>query len=160
MSDVHHNSQPSLPLPGLLAAAKDAMVAELHGRLAGLGYGDIRDSHGCVFRFVREDGLRLTELAARAGITKQSAGEIVDDLERRGYVERAPDPDDRRAKIILLTERGRQAQAAASHIFAETEERWAERFGAEQMALLRATLEAVVASEVPQAVAGLGAVPA
>ena len=44
------------------------------------GYADIRPTHGCVFRFVREEGMRLTDLAELAGITKQSAGELVDDL--------------------------------------------------------------------------------
>ena len=83
------------------------------------GYADIRPTHGCVFRFVREDGMRLTELAALAGMTKQSVGELVDDLVDLGYVERIPDPEDRRAKLICLTERGSEAQGVGFGLFAE-----------------------------------------
>ena len=103
-----------IPLPGLLDVAAEALLAEFRGELEEAGYDDIRPTHGCVFRFVREEGMRLTELASNAGMTKQSAGELVDDLVELGYVERIPDPADRRAKLICLTERGREAQRSAS----------------------------------------------
>src|SRR3954453_6041505 len=109
MSDTKH-TRGHPPLMGLLDAATEAYLAEFRGELEKAGYEDIRHTHGCVFRFVREDGMRLTELATLAGITKQSAGELVDELAESGYVERIPDPDDRRAKLICLTERGEQAQ--------------------------------------------------
>src|ERR1700742_1863836 len=99
-----------VPLSGLLDLVLEALLAEFRNELEGAGYDDIRPTHGCVFRFVREDGMRLTELATLGGITKQSAGELVDDLVGLGYVERIPDPADRRAKLICLTERGRDAQ--------------------------------------------------
>src|SRR3954447_26272579 len=95
-----------LPLPGLLDIAAEALFAEFRQELVESGYGDIRPTHGCVFRFVHEDGMRLTDLAALAGMTKQSIGEIVDALASRGYVERFPDPADRRAKLIRLTAKG------------------------------------------------------
>ena len=85
-------------------------------------------------------------------MTKQSVGEIVDDLVERGYVERIPDPDDRRAKLICLTERGEAAQAVGFALFAKIEERWAERYGAERIAGLRELLEEIVAAEAPFAV--------
>src|ERR1700742_662607 len=92
-----------VPLSGLLDLVLEALLAEFRNELEGAGYADLRPTHGCVFRFVREDGMRLTELATLAGITKQSAGEIVDELARLGYVERIPDPEARRAKLISLT---------------------------------------------------------
>jgi DNA-binding MarR family transcriptional regulator len=141
-----------VPLPGLLDVVKEAMLAEFREELASTGYADIRPTHGCVFRFVRGEGMRLTELAGLAGITKQSAGELVDDLVERGYVERVPDPIDRRAKLIRLTERGKEAQAVGFGLFAGIEERWAERYGAESFAQLRALLEEVAATEAPHAV--------
>ena len=51
-------------------------------------------------------GIRLTELAARAGMTKQAMAELVAEIERRGYIRRTTDPADRRAKIIEFTDEG------------------------------------------------------
>ena len=96
--------------------------------------------------------MRLTRLAELASITKQSAGEIVDDLVERGYAKRVPDPADRRAKLICLTERGEQAQARGFGLFAEVEERWMERYGRDTIAQLRETLEEIAAAEAPDAV--------
>jgi DNA-binding MarR family transcriptional regulator len=153
MSDVAHTAGPRPQLVGLLDAAAEAMLAEFRRELEDTGYGDIRPTHGCVFRFVREgDGMRLTELAGLAGMTKQSVGEMVDDLVDRGYVERVPDPDDRRAKLIRLTDRGVEAQRVGFGLFADIEARWAERFGAERVAQLRETLEQIVAFEAPGSV--------
>jgi DNA-binding MarR family transcriptional regulator len=149
---VHHTEDRKIPLTGLLDVAKIAMLEEFERELASNGYGDIRPTHGCVFRFVRDDGMRLTRLAELAGITKQSTGELVDDLVKLGYVERVPDPDDRRAKLIRLTERGRQAQGVGFGLIVELEKRWADRFGAERMAGLRAVLEEIAAEKAPEAV--------
>jgi DNA-binding MarR family transcriptional regulator len=93
--------------------------------------------------------MRLTVLAEMAGMTKQSVGEIVDDLEARGYVKRIPDPDDKRAKIICLTERGERAQATGLALFAKVEKQWAKRYGAERIAQVRELLEEVAATEAP-----------
>jgi DNA-binding MarR family transcriptional regulator len=141
-----------IPLTGLLDVALEAMLAEFRVELEGSEFGDIRPTHGCVFRFVKGEGMRLTRLAELASITKQSAGEIVDDLVERGYAKRVPDPADRRAKLICLTERGKEAQAHGFGLFAEVEERWMERYGRDKIAQLRETLEEVAATEAPDAV--------
>lgn len=138
-----------IPLPGLLDIASEALFAEFRVELEKSEYGDIRPTHGCVFRFVQDEGLRLTEIAERAKLTKQSVGEIVDDLVERGYAKRIPDPDDRRAKLICLTERGEAAQAHGRKLFAKVEKRWAERYGAERIAALRELLEEIAAAEAP-----------
>jgi DNA-binding MarR family transcriptional regulator len=142
----------TIPLPGLLDIAAEALLAEFREELTQSGYEDLRPTHGCVFRFVREDGMRLTELASFAGITKQSAGELVDDLVGLGYVERIADPEDRRAKLICLTGRGREAQRIGFGIFGELEQRWAEHFGDERFAQLRELLEEIAAEKAPSAV--------
>jgi DNA-binding MarR family transcriptional regulator len=141
-----------IPLTGLLDAALEALLAEFRVELERSEFSDIRPTHGCVFRFVREDGMRLTRLAELASMTKQSVGEIVDDLARRGYVERVPDPEDRRAKLIRLTERGERAQGVGFGLFAEVERRWIERYGRERIDALREVLEEIVATEAPDAV--------
>jgi DNA-binding MarR family transcriptional regulator len=94
-----------------------------------------------------EDGLRLTDLATRAGITVQSMGELVDDLEVKGYVERRPDPDDRRAKRIYLTDRGQKNARVAKRATAEVENHLAELLGRQRYHLLRRTLEDIIAAE-------------
>jgi DNA-binding MarR family transcriptional regulator len=152
MTSDSDNPRPQIPLPGLLDVVKEAMLAEFRGQLLATGYADIRPTHGCVFRFVRDEGMRLTELAGLAGMTKQSVGELVDDLVALGYVERLPDPADRRAKLIRLTERGKEAQGIGFGLFAKVEERWAERYGPERLAELRELLEELAAAEAPHAV--------
>ena len=78
-------------------------------------------------------------------MTKQSVGEVVDDLADRGYVERIPDPADRRAKLIRLTEKGEEAQSVGFGLFAKLEARWSERYGADRLALMRDLLEEIAA---------------
>ncbi len=141
-----------VPLPGLMEVASEALFIEFRAELVEAGYGDVRPTHGCVFRFVHEHGMRLTDLAQVAGMTKQSIGEIVDDLEARGYVERVPDPADKRAKLIRLTAKGEQAQRVGFGLFAKIEQRWAERYGADRVAQLRETLEEIAAAEAPHLV--------
>jgi DNA-binding MarR family transcriptional regulator len=127
----------------LLSVAFDDFCEDLERRLADTPYNDIRISHGCVFGNIDPEGTRLTDLAERARMTKQSVGEITSDLEQRGYVERVPDPRDGRAKIIRLTERGHAAQALGIGLIDEIEQEWADRFGAERVAALREALEAI-----------------
>jgi DNA-binding MarR family transcriptional regulator len=141
-----------LPLHGLLEFAFDAFIEEFLEELQQGEFSDIRLAHGCVFRYVKDRGLRLTEIAERSNMTKQSAGEVVDDLVALGYVERVPDPDDRRAKLICLTERGTAAQEYGFQLLEEIEMRWGERYGAERVADLRAMLEEIAAVEAPLAV--------
>jgi DNA-binding MarR family transcriptional regulator len=141
-----------IPLTGLLDATLEAMLSEFRAELDQTEFTDVRPTHGCVFRFVRDDGLRLTRLAELAHMTKQSVGEIVDDLVARGYAQRVPDPADRRAKLVCLTDKGKRAQQVAFGLFAQVEARWAERHGAERMALLREALEEIVAVEAPDLV--------
>jgi DNA-binding MarR family transcriptional regulator len=142
MSNDHDILRPPLMIR-LLSVAFDDFCEDVERRLAQTPYSDIRIAHGCVFGNIDPEGTRLTELAERARMTKQSVGEVTSDLEQRGYVERVPDPSDGRAKIIRLTERGRAAQALGVGLIDEIEQEWAERFGSERVAALREALEAV-----------------
>ncbi|MGN6171034.1 MAG: MarR family winged helix-turn-helix transcriptional regulator [Solirubrobacteraceae bacterium] len=138
----------------LLSVAFDGFAEELYERMSAAGFGDIRPGHGCVFGGIDPDnGSRLTELAERAFMTKQSVGEVTSDLEQRGYLERIADPNDGRAKIIRLTGHGREAYAVGRQLIDDLEREWAERYGEERVAALRDALEAVTAQR-------LGALPA
>jgi DNA-binding MarR family transcriptional regulator len=104
------------------------------------GYDDITLAQGRVAARLGEHGTRLTELAEAAQVTKQTAGYLVDQLERAGYVERRPDPTDSRARLVCLSERGRAVQREA-----RTEERriareWSRHLGADRYRELRTML--------------------
>lgn len=147
MSTDHDTPRPPLMIR-LLMVAFDDFSQDLERRVGETPYSDIRISHGCVFGNIDPEGTRLTELAERARMTKQSVGEVTSDLEQRGYVERVPDPSDGRAKIIRLTERGRAAQALGIGLIDELEQEWAERFGPDRVAALREALEVITGERV------------
>ena len=136
-------------LIALLNWAADLMVREMNHRLGQAGLDDIREAHGCVFGNIGPEGARLTDLAQRAGLTKQAVGEVVSELERLGYVERSPDPEDGRAKIIRLTEKGAVAQQAGYGILDEIEAEWAERIGEEGVEQIRDRLTELLGLGVP-----------
>ncbi|MFF0428440.1 MarR family winged helix-turn-helix transcriptional regulator [Streptomyces sp. NPDC004520] len=142
---AHEPGEGHLPLPTLLAQAKDLTIDRLHRHLHEEGFEEIRFRHGSVFRFIDPDGTRLTALAERSGFTKQAIAEVVDELERHGYLERTPDPRDRRAKLIRLTDRGRAGQLAAARILGDMERMWARHLGQDDIDTLRRMLEAILA---------------
>ena len=130
----------------LLHVAANQFAEEFTDKLAAVGLGDLRPGHGCVFGNIDpEGGTRLTELAERANMTKQSVGEFASDLEQLGYLERVPDPNDGRAKIIRLTDQGRRAYWIGRQLIDELEHEWGERYGEERIAALRGGLEVVTA---------------
>ena len=106
---------------------------ELFAAAASSGYGDVREPHLHIFGNIR-DGARLTELAARAQLSLAATSELVNDLQRLGYVERRPDPDDGRAKLVVPTGRGRAALAAAGDRVAEIEAHWGGLVGHDRFA--------------------------
>ena len=128
-------------ITSLMEAAYAALVAEVHRRLDAAGFADIRPAHGKVFETIGQDGNRITDMAERAQITKGAMVELVDHLQRRGYLERLPDPSDGRAKIVRLTPRGWDAVRVASAALEEAERRWTAHLGDRNMrTLLRALL--------------------
>ncbi|HLZ70748.1 MAG TPA: MarR family transcriptional regulator [Dehalococcoidia bacterium] len=131
-------------LSQLLRMPYQAFIAELHARLADAGYPDIRPAHGIVFQHLRAEGVRVTELAERAQLTKQYIGTLVADLLARGYLERVPDPADGRAKLVRMTERGWELTRVAEAIIAELEAGWVERVGPQRLKQLRHRLEHLI----------------
>lgn len=112
-------------------------------RLAERGHTGVRTAHGAVFQHLDETGTTVSTLAERAQITKQAMAELVGHLEARGYVTRVPDPADRRAKLVLPTERGREVVAIAQELVPDLERRIAALLGEDRVRALRADLEAV-----------------
>jgi DNA-binding MarR family transcriptional regulator len=129
----------------LLRIPREAALRQTLDGLATAGFGDLRPAHFTVFQHMPPEGVRLTELADAALLTKQSMGYLVDDLEALGYVERVPDPADRRAKLIRLTPRGWQVDDTVRAIIRKMEAEWAARLGEEEYAQLTRLLRALIA---------------
>ena len=138
-----------LPSNALMRTAYNVVSARIFASVvSGTDFADLRPSHGNAMEQLElEDGLRLTEMAVRAGITAQSMGELVDDLEAKGYLERRPDPKDRRAKRIHLTKRGRKNARIAKQVTAAVEDHLAELLGQQHYQQLRRSLQQIIASD-------------
>jgi DNA-binding MarR family transcriptional regulator len=133
-SDRHHIGQ-------LLAQLLREFQVDLFQRLAAAGLDGARVPHTHVTAYIKADGSRLTELAAQARMTLPAMSELVDDLQRLGIVERRPDPTDRRAKLICLTDAGWEAVRTAQRIIGEMERDYAQIVGQARFDQTAQTLE-------------------
>ena len=130
-----------LAIGQLLVRMLRSFRTELFAPAAAHGYPDTREPHLQIFGNLGVDGVRLTDLAARAQLSLAATSELVNELQELDYLERRPDPADRRAKLIFPTARGRQALADAGDRVAEIEAHWAEVVGAERFAAMARTLQ-------------------
>ncbi|MGA8247895.1 MAG: MarR family transcriptional regulator [Nocardioides sp.] len=124
----------------LLALAFQQFVHDLHADLGERGYDDLGRSDGYVFRALDAGALTTSALAERLEMTKQGAGQLVEDMTRRGYLTSRPHPHDARARLQELSERGRGALAAASAFHRRYQRSLVRRHGAEAVAGLRTLL--------------------
>lgn len=129
------------------ALAMQQLVAD---ELARRGFADLRPALLAVGQHVGAEGTRITELAARAWLTKATVVHAVDELERLGYVTREPDPTDRRAKLVVATLRAHEAEQVARAVIADIQDAWAELIGDEEMERLEAGLRQLRAALWPQ----------
>ncbi|WP_018759413.1 MarR family winged helix-turn-helix transcriptional regulator [Paenibacillus terrigena] len=141
---MNHPVFSEFDLTSLLSLSFSALIDELHDRLSELGFGDIRPAHGFMFKHIIPNGATGIELAEHLGITKQAVSKMVDFLEKSGYVIRQTHPNDKRGKIIVLTERGWLVMKAKEEIIAEIEQRWIDNIGAERMQMLKEDLTKLV----------------
>jgi DNA-binding MarR family transcriptional regulator len=132
---------PAHPLIGLLLRLLYQHYAQdIEAALSDAGFGDLRPAHANVFPFVPPDGISVSGLADLAQVRKQTMAEAVDQLERLGYVERRPDPRDRRSRLVFLTERGGSVRPVTHATAARVEKRWAELTSPDELEALRASL--------------------
>jgi DNA-binding MarR family transcriptional regulator len=111
-------------------------------RLADAGWPPITRAHSNVFAHLDRDGTRPIELARRIGVTRQAVHQTVQELVELGFVELAPDPTSGRAKLVVLTPRGKRLVADSRAIFRELEETLARQIGRRRVTDLRRALEA------------------
>lgn len=135
-------------LARLLLDAHRTLSSDLVEELEERGWPDLRASQATlVLNVDRRAGTRLTELARRAGVTKQATMVVVDELEVRGLVRRTPDPDDGRAKVVRLTARGRTCAAECRRAVAAVEARARRSLGGRRHEGLREALELLLETE-------------
>ncbi|MEU6430284.1 MarR family transcriptional regulator [Microbispora sp. NPDC046973] len=111
-----------------------ALQEELFDSLAREGHPGLRPQHGAVLAYLDVEGSRATDLARASGQHKQVVGKLLDELEALGYVERRPDPADRRAKLVVPTELGLDQMTRSDAILQAIERRHAQAVGADVFA--------------------------
>jgi DNA-binding MarR family transcriptional regulator len=124
----------------LMFIAHRAAEARVFEAVRAAGCGDLTLAQSRIAQRLNRQGIRVTEIAEQAGVTKQTAGALVDELEANGYVTRKPDPADARARLVVLTDRGEQLCAAAAAEIRRVEAQWREHLGAKAYGQLRAAL--------------------
>ena len=117
-----------------------AMEARVFAAIAEAGFTDLTIAQGRVAARIGPPGTRVTELAEQAGVTKQTAGYLVDQLERAGYVRRIPDPADARARLVQIADRGEAVREVARATEAAVEAEWTAHLGPRATEQLRRVL--------------------
>lgn len=135
---------PRLHIGQLLVHTTRHFQTELYHRLGEAGLEGLRVPHTHVSAYIEADGSRLSELARKARMTVPAMLELVDDLERLGYAERRPDPSDRRAKLIVMTDRGWDAMRTGHRIIGELENDYARALGRERFDEFASTFRALL----------------
>ena len=133
-------------LPRLLREFSRDFETRIRKLLNERGHPDIRPSHSAVFANLGLGAVRVTELAERAQVTQQAMGKMLKELERMGYIARAVDAGDKRAKEIQLTERGVKLVADSMEVMAEVREHYASQIGDSQLDNLEDALRSAVQS--------------
>jgi DNA-binding MarR family transcriptional regulator len=129
----------------LLANVSRRFNAQLVARFAGAGFPEVRASYGAVLMpLFQQDDLRVGELAARAGLSKQALTGLLRDCESAGLVERRRDPDDGRAFRVRLTQRGRRFQGVAERMLGELDAEVVARLGRSDRDALIAALKGLM----------------
>ncbi len=141
-----------IPLTFLLGLAFQVMLSEFVSRLNEAGYADLRPMHGLAFQALRGPGITSSELADRLGVTKQAAGQIVDDLEQRGYVRREAHPDGGRRRLVVLTDKAQRHLEVAGQVMYKLEAELEANLRDEDVARLRVNLAHIIRELVDESV--------
>jgi DNA-binding MarR family transcriptional regulator len=140
------SAEQSIPIGMTGSRLHRATQADCVARLNRAGYTDLRMRHLVLLEGLPREGARVTTLATQTGMSKQAMGELIDEIEASGYIERRNDPADRRARLIVFTAKGHRAWEEAFAIIGEMERDYAAMVGSERYADARATLDELIAA--------------
>lgn len=129
----HHD--PQALAVGLLSVSR-ALVDGISAGVRARGF-DVRPAHGFAFARLAPDGATITQLAEHLDVTRQAAAQLVDELIAKGYVQRSRHPDDARARLITLTDRGWACTRAADAATADAVRPWAAILGEQRLRALQ-----------------------
>ncbi|WP_327314042.1 MarR family winged helix-turn-helix transcriptional regulator [Streptomyces sp. NBC_01235] len=119
----------AIALSAALLAVAGELTQRIHEGVVARGFEGVRPAHGFAFARLAPGGATVTDLAAHLGVTKQAASQLVEEIVRKGYVERRAHPHDARARLIVLTERGWECTRAAEEAAAEAVRPWVDVLG-------------------------------
>jgi DNA-binding MarR family transcriptional regulator len=145
MSSVSRTTPP-LTVGSMLRSAWIELIENVFDSLLDAGFDDLRPVHRPILRDLLTSNLRPSEFAARLGLSKQAANDLVREFEAKGYITLEPDPDDGRAKRIVATDRGWRASETAQEASNAVGRRWAELVGDERYAVFEEALSEIVAA--------------
>ena len=136
------SAPPSRPLIGLLVR----LIYQHHSQdiqtaLADAGFDDITPAHANVFSFVPDHGISVSDLAELAHVRKQTMGQAVEQLEQLGYIQRRPNPADRRSRLVFLTDRGASVRPTTHAAATQVEQHWAQLTSPAELEALRTSLQ-------------------
>ncbi|MEU9574146.1 MarR family winged helix-turn-helix transcriptional regulator [Streptomyces massasporeus] len=126
----------AMALSAALLAVAGGLTQRIHEGVLARGFEGVRPAHGFAFARLAPDGATATDLAAHLGVTKQAASQLVDEMVRKGYAERRPHPEDARARLVVLTERGWACTRAAEEAAAEAVREWGDLLGEREVRAL------------------------
>jgi DNA-binding MarR family transcriptional regulator len=130
-----------LPLIDLSLRAHRWLEVGMASRLKAAGWSEITRAQSLVLAHLDSEGTRSSELARRSGVTRQAVHQTIQELVELGLLELAPDPTSQRAKLVVLTRRGKRLVVEAREIFRELEDTLEHRIGRKRVARLRRALE-------------------
>jgi len=136
-----------IPMPGLLLAARATYGTVIRTALSDAGLDDVPRNGGYVLAAIAQPEAALQEIIARLGASKQTAGQLVDALAARGYLERTVNAGDRRRATVRLTGRGQAAVAVIRAAVDRVDAMLAAAVGAEQAEHARAALAALARAD-------------
>ena len=128
----------------LVGPLYSAFVGRITRLMRAETQGKIRPAHSPIFIYIEDEGSTLTELSAKAQMTKPAMKELVDDLEASGYVVRRPDPRDGRAKLIFTTDRGERVIKRGREFIREIEADWEGQIGKRRLRELKSDLQRII----------------
>lgn len=138
------DDRPGFHLPLLLAGAFRVLIDRLHVELAKHGHDQARPLHGFALQAIGPDGASISELGRRLGVSKQAAGKTATGLERAGYVRREIDPRDRRAWILVRTDRGNEMLTLSAGFFEQIATDWARQIGDTRLQAIEDDLQEII----------------
>ena len=138
-----------LAIGALLRLAWQAVRERIYEGVLEAGYTDLSRAQVFLLRWPPFDGLRPSEIATRNQLSRQAINDLLSDLEKKGYLERIPDPTDGRARIVRLTERGWDLTQVISDMSFASEREWAQVIGESRYEEFRSALFELVAHASP-----------